>query len=120
MDFETGDWLASMGYKDHGGGIYVGSDVWVGRGSRLKAAGDTGILTIGDGAVIAADSVVVRDVPPYAVVGGNPAKIIKYRFSPEMIDAFLRLRWWDWSIEKIHENLDIINDPRAFLKRHGY
>lgn len=120
MDFETGDWLSSMGYKDHGGGIYVGSDVWVGRGSRLKAAGDTGILTIGDGAVIAADSVVVKDVPPYAVVGGNPAKIIKYRFSPEMIDAFLRLRWWDWSIEKIHENLDIINDPRAFLKRHGY
>ena len=63
-----------MGYKDHGGGIYVGSDVWVGRGSRLKAAGDTGILTIGDGAVIAADSVVVRDVPPYAVCRRNPAK----------------------------------------------
>lgn len=119
MDFDTEEWCANLGYKCFGGGIHVGSDVWVGRGSRLKAAGDRGILTIGDGAVIAADSVVVKDVPPYAIVGGNPAQIIKYRFPREMVEAFLHLRWWDWPMEKIHENLSMMNDPVAFLRKHG-
>ena len=120
MDFETADWCAKLGYKDSGnGGMHIGSDVWIGRGSRLKAAGDSGILTIGDGAVVAADSVVVRDVPPYAIVGGNPARLIKYRFSPEVIAGLLQLRWWDWPIEKLHEHLDVLNDPAAFLERHG-
>ena len=119
MDFDTEDWCASLGYKSPAGGVHIGSDVWIGRGSRLKAAGDSGILTVGDGAVIAADSVVVKDVPPYAIVGGNPAQIIKYRFPPEMIEALLHLRWWDWPLEKIHDNLDVMNDPVAFLQRHG-
>lgn len=119
MDFDSKDWCASLGYKSYAGGVHIGSDVWIGRGSRLKAAGDSGILTVGDGAVVAADSVVVRDVPPYAIVGGNPAQIIKYRFPPEMIEALLHLRWWDWPLEKIHDNLDVMNDPAAFLQRHG-
>ena len=119
MDFDAEDWCSSLGYKSYAGGVHVGSDVWIGRGSFLKAAGDSGILTIGDGAVIAADSVVVKDVPPYAIVGGNPAQIIKYRFPPEMIESLLHLRWWDWPLEKIHEHLDVMNDPAAFLQRHG-
>ena len=119
MDYDAEEWCANLGYKSFGGGIHVGSDVWVGRGSHLKAAGDSGILTIGDGAVIAADSVVVKDVPPYAIVGGNPARVIKYRFSPPVIEALLQLRWWEWSIEKIHENLKEMNDPIVFLKKHG-
>lgn len=119
MDYDAEEWCANLGYKSFGGGIHVGSDVWVGRGSHLKAAGDSGILTIGDGAVIAADSVVVKDVPPYAIVGGNPARVIKYRFSPPVIEALLQLRWWEWTIEKIHENLKEMNDPIAFLKKHG-
>ena len=119
MDFDSKDWCASLGYKSYAGGVHIGSDVWLGRGSRLKAAGDSGILTVGDGAVIAADSVVVRDVPPYAIVGGNPAQIIKYRFPPKMIEALLHLHWWDWPMEKIHDNLDVMNDPAAFLQRHG-
>ena len=119
MDFDAEDWCSSLGYKNCAGGIHIGSDVWIGRGSRLKAAGDSGVLTVGDGAVIAADSVVVRNVPPYAIVGGNPAQIIKYRFPPEMIEALLHLRWWDWPLEKIHDNLDVMNDPAAFLQRHG-
>ena len=119
MDFDTEDWCPSLGYKSCAGGVHIGSDVWVGRGSHLKAAGDSGILMIGDGAVIAADSVVVKDVPPYAIVGGNPARVIKYRFSPPVIEALLHLRWWEWPIEKIHENLKEMNDPIAFLKKHG-
>ena len=119
MDFDSKDWCASLGYKSYAGGVHIGSDVWLGRGSRLKAAGDSGILTVGDGVVIAADSVVVKDVPPYAIVGGNPAQIIKYRFPPKMIEALLHLRWWNWPMEKIHDNLDVMNDPAAFLQRHG-
>ena len=119
MDFDSKDWCASLGYKSYAGGVHIGSDVWIGRGSHLKAAGDSGILTVGDGAVIAADSVVVKDVPPYAIVGGNPAQIIKYRFPPQMIEALLHLHWWDWPLEKIHDNLDVMNDPAAFLQRHG-
>ena len=119
MDFDSKDWCASLGYKSYAGGVHIGSDVWIGRGSHLKAAGDSGILTVGDGAVIAADSVVVKDVPPYAIVGGNPAQIIKYRFPPKMIEALLHLRWWNWPMEKIHDNLDVMNDPAAFLQRHG-
>ena len=119
MDFDSKDWCASLGYKSYAGGVHIGSDVWIGRGSHLKAAGDSGILTVGDGAVIAADSVVVKDVPPYAIVGGNPAQIIKYRFPPKMIEALLHLRWWDWPLEKIHDNLAVMNDPAAFLQRHG-
>ena len=119
MDFDSKDWCASLGYKSYAGGAHIGSDVWIGRGSHLKAAGDSGILTVGDGAVIAADSVVVKDVPPYAIVGGNPAQVIKYRFPPKMIEALLHLHWWDWPLEKIHDNLDVMNDPAAFLQRHG-
>ena len=77
------DWNAwqEINYKIQGGGINIGSDVWIGRGCRLKASGDGENLTIGDGAVIASDSVVVKDVPPYTIVGGNPAKIINSNFA---------------------------------------
>lgn len=64
---------------------------------------DYGWLTIGDGAVIGANAVVTKDVPPYAIVGGVPAKIIRYRFSPEIIDKLLRLKWWELPDDKIAE-----------------
>ena len=53
------------------------------------------------------------------IVGGNPARVIKYRFSPPVIEALLHLRWWEWPIETIHENLSVMHDPIAFLKKHG-
>ncbi len=97
--------------------IDIGSDVWIGRGSILKSASPDHPLTIGDGAVIAADSVVVKDVPPYAIVGGNPAQIIKYRFPREIIDSLLQIKWWDWPLEKIHENLPYFGNPADFVRR---
>ena len=69
---------------------YIGNDVWVGSHALIN-----GGVHVGDGAVIGVGAVVVKDVPPYAIVGGVPAKIIKYRFTPEIIDKLLEIKWWD-------------------------
>lgn len=86
--------------------ITVGNDVWIGQG--VSIARKPG-LTIGDGAVIGAGAVVTSSVPPYAIVGGVPAKVIKYRFSEGMIEKLLRLRWWDWPNEKVVENWELLS-----------
>lgn len=80
------------------GQVLIGNDVWIGDGVTIL-----GGVRIGDGAVIAAGAVVVKDVPPYAIVGGNPTKIIKYRFPEETIERLRRIAWWDWDGEKIRE-----------------
>ena len=98
--------------------ILIGNDVWIGRGCILKTTNPKKPLVIGDGAIIAADSVVVKNVPPYAIVGGNPAQIIKYRFEPHIIDALLRIKWWDWSLDKIHDNFKYWNDIEKFVSLH--
>lgn len=77
----------------------IGNDVWIGCNSTILRG-----VHIGDGAVIGANSLVNRDVPPYAVVAGCPAKIIKYRFPKETIDKLITIKWWNWSIEKIRSN----------------
>lgn len=71
----------------------IGHDVWIGQGAFIKDG-----ITIGDGAIIAANAAVVKDVPPYAIVGGVPAKIIKYRFSEEVINELLEIEWWNMDI----------------------
>ena len=98
--------------------IDIGSDVWIGRGSILKSTNPNKPLKIGDGAVIASDSVVVKNVPPYAIVGGNPARIIKYRFSEDIIEALLRIKWWNWDIDKIYENFKYFNRIEEFIAMH--
>lgn len=80
----------------------IGNDVWIGCNSTILRG-----VKIGDGAIVAANALVNKDVPPYAIVGGVPARIIKYRFRPEEIDRLLKLRWWDWSIDKIRKNRKI-------------
>lgn len=80
----------------------VGHDVWIGMSSIVLAN-----VTIGDGAVVAAGAVVTQDVPPYAIVGGNPAQVIAFRFKQSLIEELLDLRWWDWPIEKINRHIPL-------------
>ena len=98
--------------------ITVGNDVWIGKGCILKCTNPDKPLLIGDGAVIASDSVVVKNVPPYAIVGGNPAKIIKYRFDEKIIEALLRIKWWNWDIDKIYDNFKYFNQVEKFVELH--
>ena len=104
---------------ENGGKIIIGSDVWIGKGCYIKSASANKPIHIANGAVIASDSVVVKDVPPYAIVGGNPAKIIKYRFSPEIIESMNRIKWWDWDIDLIYENRQYFNNPEEFISKFG-
>lgn len=104
------------GEPNLGGNIVIGSDVWIGKGCHIKSFRAGRTLTIGNGAVVASDSVIVDDVPSYAIVGGNPARIIKYRFSQPMIEAFERIRWWDWHIDKIDKNRQYFSNPELFIK----
>jgi acetyltransferase-like isoleucine patch superfamily enzyme len=86
--------------------VRIGNDVWIGRGSLIMAG-----VSIGDGAIIATRAVVNRDVPPYAVVGGTPAKILKYRFSDDVIDKLLKIQWWNWPDELIAQRHAFFQTP---------
>lgn len=81
----------------------VGNDVWIGQNVTVLPG-----VHIGDGAIVGANSVVSKDVPPYHIVGGNPAKIIRKRFDDETVSFLLQLKWWDWNAEKIFSNLEIL------------
>jgi acetyltransferase-like isoleucine patch superfamily enzyme len=96
------------------GPVVVGNDVWAGYGATILSG-----VNIGDGAVIAAGSVVVRDVPPYAIVSGVPAKVLRYRFSSGIIEELLRIEWWDWDQEKLLSCIeDFYLDVEEFVKKH--
>jgi virginiamycin A acetyltransferase len=94
----------------HRGDTVVGHDVWIGYGATVMPG-----VTIGDGAIIATASVVTKDVPPFAVVGGNPAELIRYRFDADTRRALTEIAWWDWDAEKITRNVRAIcsNDLEA-------
>lgn len=93
--------------NEHKAGISIGNDVWIGEGVFISRG-----VKIGDGAIIAARSVVTKDVPPYAIVGGVPAKIIRYRFSEDIIERLLQLRWWAYGLNAV-KRVNFENVPRA-------
>ncbi len=89
--------ISDLPYK---GDTIIGNDVWIGANTTIMPG-----INIGDGAIIATNSTITKDVAPYSIVGGNPAKLIRKRFSDKMINELLEMQWWNWSIEKITENL---------------
>lgn len=96
------------------GQIIIMNDCWIGENATILSG-----VTIGNGAVVAAGSVISKDVPPYAIAAGNPAKIIGYRFEPEQIDALQLIRWWNWSSEKIQACAEqLYGDIDTFISNH--
>lgn len=92
---------------DNKGNIVIGNDVWIGYEAVIMAG-----VHIGDGAIIAARAVVTKDVPPYTIVGGTPAKEIRKRFDAEVIQQLLMLKWWDWSADNIRQCLPYIMEGK--------
>lgn len=110
------DWSNAMEGKEYPKkkDTVVGNDVWIGYGATIMPG-----ITIGDGAVIATKSVVTKDVAPYSIVGGNPAKEIRKRFADQEIDELLELAWWDWPIEKITSSVqDLTGKSILKLREH--
>lgn len=108
-------WESAMENREypHRGDTVVGNDVWIGYNAVIMPG-----VCIGDGAIIATNSTVTRDVPPYTIVGGNPAREIRKRFSEHQITQLLKISWWDWPAEKITRHVHLLtgNDPEALTK----
>jgi acetyltransferase-like isoleucine patch superfamily enzyme len=103
-----------VGHPHSRGDVVIGNDVWLGAQSTIMSG-----VKIGDGAVVAAHAVVTKDVAPYAIVGGNPARLIRYRFGEATIQGLLKVRWWDWSEEAVRRIVPYLvsSDIEAFLRK---
>jgi acetyltransferase-like isoleucine patch superfamily enzyme len=104
------------GHPASKGDVIIGSDVWIGRNATILSG-----ITIGDGAVIGANSVVTKNVLPYAIVAGNPARFIRYRFSQEEIDQLIQIAWWNWDDKTIIKAIPLLlsEDISLFIQRYG-
>jgi len=104
------------GHPKTKGDVIIGNDVWIGRDVMILSG-----VTIHDGAVIGAKSLISKDVLPYTIVGGNPAKIIKKRFNDNQIKSLLQIKWWNWSENKIRDNVLLLSSDKIdeFIKKHG-
>ena len=104
------------GHPASKGDIIVGNDVWIAHGAKILSG-----VNIGDGAIIAANSLVTRDVPPYAIAMGSPAKVVQYRFDEDTIEKLLEIRWWDFEEEEIIKIIPLLqsNNMEEFLRRYS-
>jgi len=99
---------STPGAPDTKGDVEIGNDVWIGTEAFILSG-----VKIGNGAVIGARCVVSRDVPPYAIMVGNPARIARYRFSEDQIRDLLKIAWWDWPVAKIKEATSLLLDSQV-------
>ena len=104
------EWVKEIDFKEDALS-YIGNDVWIGTRSIVMDG-----VNVGDGAIVAAGAVVTKDVPPFAVVGGIPAKVIKYRFAPEVIQRLLEIKWWDLPDEEITRCIDLFHTPNPTIE----
>lgn len=104
------EWLTNLDFNK-GKRVIIGNDVWIGTKCIIM-----GGVNIGDGAIVAAGAIVTKDVPPYAIVGGVPAKVIKYRFPQDMIDRLEETRWWDLPDGEITKVIDAFHKPNLSLE----
>jgi virginiamycin A acetyltransferase len=114
FDIFGGEWAGAMGDRryPHKGDIVIGNDVWIGYRAVIMPG-----VRVGDGAIVAACSVVTKDVAPYTIVGGNPAREIRKRFDEATIEKLLALKWWDWPIETITEKVAaLVAEPESLFK----
>jgi acetyltransferase-like isoleucine patch superfamily enzyme len=104
------------GHPSTKGDVVIGNDVWIGFGATILSG-----ISIGDGAAIGACSVVTRDIPPYAIAAGNPAQVIRFRFDEGTVQKLLQIKWWNWSDEKVADNIRLIcsDSIGAFIKKFG-
>lgn len=104
-DFNAADRVRGdrNGHPQRPKGIKIGNDVWIGTDSTIMDG-----VEVGDGAVIAANSHVIKSVPSYAIVGGNPAKLIRYRFDEEMVAKLIEMAWWDWEVECLSQVCNLL------------
>lgn len=93
----------------------IGNDVWIGEGVYIK-----GGVSIGHGSVIGMGSVITKDVPPYSIFAGNPARLIRYRFDEDTIKALLQIQWWDFSDDELTYYAQFFNSPSEFITRYRY
>ena len=112
---EIADMHMKMGHPACKGDIIVGNDVWIGAKSTIMSG-----VKIGDGSIVGAGSTVTKDVPPYSIVAGNPAKFIKFRFTEEQIKSLLQISWWDWTEDRIkNEAMTMWSDNiNEFIEQH--
>ncbi|WP_139999028.1 CatB-related O-acetyltransferase [Paenibacillus paridis] len=115
-----GDWVSGLDNLSGGfkGDTVIGNDVWIGYNVTIMPG-----IQIGDGAIIASHAIVTKDVPAYSIVGGNPAKLIRRRFDEEVIEILIAMKWWDWEIAKITENIPIltssnVNELKSLMKQN--
>ena len=111
MDRESREVYPMSGGK---GGVTIGNDVWVGEGCQFMSG-----VHIGDGAIVAAGSIVTKDVPAYTMVAGNPAKVKYYKYDKETIEKLLKIQWWDWGVDTIKTHLNEFKDVKSFVETYG-
>lgn len=108
-----GKFADGMPYSN--GDVVIANDVWIGTGVTILSG-----VKIGNGAVITAGAIVTKDIPDYAIVGGVPAKVIRYRFTEEQIQSLLKIRWWDWEETKIRSEVNFLSsvDVNSFITKN--
>lgn len=95
------------------GDVTIGNDVWIGNDALILSG-----VTIGDGAIVGARAVVAKDIPPYAVVVGNPGRVVRSRFDDDTIRRLLKVKWWDWEIDRIRMNAALLQSPNLHELLH--